>query len=450
MKRFLTLFLLSAVLFQVSCTKDDDLSMGGDHPKLIDGKLAQQWFKLECTIVKETPGMFPPQAARAFGYTGLALYETVVQGWPEAKSLAGQISGLNAGMLPLANTDQYSYDWGIASNAALADIMRKMFEIKITPANLAAINALEKLWKDDLSNALEPAVVERSEAFGKAMATAIYAYSASDGGHQSQIDPFQLPFTLPTNNGAWIPTSAALNPLAPKWAQNRAFVFDNIAEAQPAPHIPFDTDPTSDFYQAAMDVYTIVTNATEEQKDIAKFWADDPFNTCTPTGHTFNILTQLLEETNANLAKSAVAYAKLGLAENDAFICCWKTKYDHFLIRPVSYIKQHIDPAFATVIGTPPFPAFTSGHATEAAAGSQVFVEMFTNGDGNYDFTDRTQIQFGFPIRTYTNFNQMAEECADSRLFGGIHYDMDNQIGLTMGRIVGQNVITKLDWPTSF
>jgi hypothetical protein len=76
-----------------------------------------------------------------------------------------------------------------------------------------------------------------------------------------------------------------------------------------------------------MVVYNQVKNNTHDQLEVVKFWADDPFSTCTPTGHTFNILTQLLEENRCTLAKSALAYAKLSIAENDAFIACWQGKY---------------------------------------------------------------------------------------------------------------------------
>ena len=46
-------------------------------------------------------------------------------------------------------------------------------------------------------------------------------------------------------------------------------------------------------------------------------------------------------------------------------------KYDYVLIRPVSYIQKYIDPSFKTVIGTPPFPAYTSGHSCEMGAGPE-------------------------------------------------------------------------------
>ncbi len=160
-------------------------------------------------------------------------------------------------------------------------------------------------------------------------------------------------------------------------------------------------------------------------------------------------MIQLLKENNATLEKASVAFAKLAIAENDAFITCWKCKYVLDRIRPVSYIKKYIDPNFTTVIGTPPFPSYVSGHAIEAGAASKIFTDLFTDGSGKYDFTDYSQVQYGFATRQYSNFNDMARECANSRLYGGIHYNEDNLAGLQMGQALGNNVNTHIAWPAN-
>ncbi len=409
------------------------------------------WFKLECRLVKATPGFLPPQAARAFGYTGITAYEAVYRGIPGAQSLAGQVNGLTAAMLPQADALSIQYHWGIVANAAIAEIMRLMFDKNLSQANRTLINQKEQDYLTQLGQtAASKAVADLSAQLGKEIASGIYAYAKTDGGHESYLNPFSKPYTTPTGVDQWVPTDANnLTPLSPLWKNCRPLMASNMAFALPPKPITFSTSPQSDFYKAAQQVHQVVKNGTAEQQEIARFWADDPFATCTPTGHTFNILTQLLEETGASLEKAAVAYAMLGVAENDAFITCWKVKYDYNLIRPVSYIQKYIDPTFKTVIGTPPFPAYTSGHATEAAVGERIFTKLFTNGDGVYPFTDRSQVQHGFSVRKFTSFRQAAEECANSRLYGGIHYDMDNQRGLQMGRAIGDNVITALKWPTN-
>jgi len=400
-----------------------------------------------CTITKTTPGFFPTFAARAYGYVGIATYESVVHGINGGMSLYGQINGLTKMPVPDAKLE---YNWAISSNAAVAETMRKMFELKITPANLAALDSTETANLATLSSGVSQQVIDRSVQYGKDVAAAVYLSSTTDGGHQAYVDPFQLPYTLPVGDYCWVPTNPAVpSPVSPKWGTNRPFIAANISNVIAVKPTDFSADASSPFYAQAMVVYNQVKNNTADQVAITKFWADDPFNTCTPAGHTFNIMIQLLKENNATLEKASVAFAKLSIAENDAFIACWRDKYQYDLIRPVSYIKKYIDPAFATVIGTPAFPAYTGGHSYESGSGSMIFINMFTDGTGKYNFTDYSQLQYGFPARVYTNFNDMALECANSRLYGGIHYDADNKEGLRLGRMVGDNVNKMIAWPVN-
>ena len=410
------------------------------------GDFLRKYCDLQCQITKETGGFLPPQAARAFGYVGIAGYEAVVHGIPNAKSLAGQVNGLSANALPLPE-DEKAYNWAVAANAAYAEMMRKMFDLNLSEENLAKINQMEEYNYNQMYADYPLPVAERSVAYGKAIAEALYQFSMTDGGHQSYMDPFQLPYEMPVGDHCWIPTGAALQPISPYWGQCRPFLTQNVTETQPVVPIAYSTDPNSEFYAAAMEVLDQVNSNTPDQVEIARFWADDPFQTCTPAGHTFNLLSQLLEEDDATLAKTAVGYAKLGIAENDAFISCWTSKYEYDLIRPFSYIRQNIDPNFNTVIGTPPFPTYSSGHSCEIGVGEMVFTEMFTNGDGNYNLSDRTGLQYGFGIRHFTNFTDMSMECANSRFYGGIHYQMDNVEGLVTGRKIGDNVINLIAWP---
>lgn len=438
-------------LFLAGCTSTIDVEPV--KPNTVSNYSAdflREWFSLECRIVKETAGFLPPQASRAFGYVGIAAYESVYSGIPNASPLAGQLNQLVPASMPKPSPDYIRYHWGIVVNAAVADMMRKMFDKNLSEANLKKINDLEAQNLANFTATINKPLADLSEKHGKAVSQAIYDYSKTDGGHESYLNPFSKPYTPVTGADKWVPTDAKnLTPLSPHWFQCRPVIASDMAFGSPAKPIAFSTDKSSTFYKQALAVYNQVKGNTAEQVEITKFWADDPFATCTPTGHTFNIMTQLLEETNATLEKAVVGYAMLGVGEIDAFIACWKAKYDYSLIRPVSYIQKYIDPNFQTVIGTPAFPAYTSGHATEIAVGERIFIKLFTNGDGNYTFTDRSQVQHGFQPRKFTNFSAMAQECANSRLYGGIHYDMDNQNGLLMGRGIGDNVLKAIQWPQS-
>ncbi len=445
-QKYITLFFIFCLIFLNSCSKE----VGNiDNKKTVDynSDFLLAYYDQICKVIKTTPGFFPPQAARAFGYIGITSYESVINGIDGGVSLQNQLNGFSAFKLPQPLADE-KYDWAIASNAATAKMIRYMFEKNLTPANRAKIDSMETAFHKNLSENEGLSTSERSKLFGQKIADVIYDYSKTDGGHESYLDPFQLPYTIATDPYCWVPTGAAKNPLSPKWGNNRPFLKNNILRTTSGPHVPYSESKTSEFYKQALVTYNQINNNTSEEIEIAKYWSDDPFNTCTPAGHTFNILAQILKEENTTLAKTSMGLAKMSIAENDAFIACWKGKYDYLLLRPVTYIQRFIDPKFTTILGTPPFPAYTSGHSCEIGAGSRILSSLFTNGSGDYLFTDYSQLQYGFFARSYSNFDKMAEECANSRLYGGIHFPMDNSKGLQVGRAVGDNVNKEIKWPT--
>ncbi|MGB6037046.1 MAG: vanadium-dependent haloperoxidase [Cryomorphaceae bacterium] len=449
MKRLSFLLLLAFVA--VSCSKDDsETTTTTSKTSTYEGKFLQDYITLTCKVAQTTDGFLPTQAARAYGYIGVTAYESVIYGIDPSYRLEGQIDGFSEGSIPNPDSE-LKYNWAIACNAATAEMMRLMFDLNLSDENRLAINTLESDNLARLRAGEDDYTVARSISYGLSVAEAIYEASKTDGGHQSYMDPFQLPYTMETDDFCWVPTggpNGPQNPVSPYWMENRSFIQGIVNASQPEAHIPFSTDSNSEFYGQAMEVYQQVnTFNTNEERTIAEYWADDPFATCTPAGHTFNIVNQLLGESNATLEKTAVGLGMMAVAENDAFISCWKSKYDYILVRPVTYIQNYIDPSFETTIGTPPFPAYTSGHSAEIGAGVKVLIHLFAEENGDYTFTDLSQLQYGFSARNYDNFYDMADECALSRFYGGIHYEMDNSRGLELGFAVGDAVVNDISWP---
>ena len=131
---------------------------------------------------------------------------------------------------------------------------------------------------------------------------------------------------------------------------------------------------------------------------------------------------------------------------SDAFVSCWKCKYVYSLLRPVTYIKNVIDPAFAPLIATPPFPEYTSGHSSGSGAASQILTDIFGE---NYAFTDNTW-ESKFTNRTFKSFFEYADEATISRLYGGIHYRNGNEKGQANGKLIGKNITAlKFKKPTA-
>lgn len=404
-----------------------------------DAAVPITWFQLTQQLVKETPGYSPPVAARAFGYLGVTLYEAVTPGMPGYQSLAGQVNELKA--IPLVSPGQERH-WPTVANAALAEITRDLFPTA-SEANRAAIETLEEQFVQQFAAEIPQEVLVQSQAHGWALARHIFKWSKSDGGHEAYLAGQRADYSPPIGEGLWTPTLPNFGrALQPHWGENRPFVLQAGDVCAPPPPPIFSSASNSLIYDEGLEVYQTVKALTPEQRQIALFWADNPGETSTPPGHSLAIATQVLQQEKASLALAAITYSKMGMAVADAFIGCWKVKYTYNRLRPITYIQQIIDPGWnanglTDPVVTPPFPAYTSGHATQSGAAMTVLSALFGE---QYPFTDAIHVSRSYAPRSYYSFMDAAEEAALSRLYGGIHFRSDNEAGLRQGICIGEKV----------
>ena len=139
---------------------------------------------------------------------------------------------------------------------------------------------------------------------------------------------------------------------------------------------------------------------------------------------------------------TVVIFAKLGIALNDAMIACWKSKYQHNYVRPVTYIRKHIRRDWRPFLNTPPFPEYPSGHSVQAGAMSVVLGAEFGE---RFEFTDMSNDTLGYMPRHYSSFEQCAREIAISRLYGGIHFRSAITDGLVQGKKIG-SLVNSIEW----
>ena len=405
--------------------------------------LVTDWFSLALQLTQQTPGFSPPVASRALAYLGLALYESVAPGIPGNTSLAGQLNELDS--LPWAQPDEPLH-WPTVANASLAAMTRMMFG-NASAENKARIDLLErnmplKYGQDFDPGALSPDTTNRSETFGKLMAMAIMTWARTDGGHEAwgPLRRNQPNYVPPSGPGQWSATPPAFAPaLLPRWGDNRPFVLKNTRDCPaPAPP-PYSEDPSSAFYKDAQEVYRISNQATQEQRQFALYWADDPGKTPTPAGHWVYITNELLKSRKASLAEAAQTMARLNLAMADAFIAAWATKYTLNVLRPVTYVQLVFDSNWVPMLmDTPPFPEYPSGHSVQSSAAAAVLAQVF---GAETAFTDNTHNDRGWGPRAFRSFQAAADEAARSRLYAGIHFNFGVTGGQAQGRCVAAKVL---------
>jgi hypothetical protein len=413
------------------------------------GDLATAWAEMTLHITKTTPANSPTFASRALGYIGVTMYESVVHGFPNYNSLAGQLNGL--GELPLPEKGK-EYDWNVALNAGQAAILKSIY-LQTSDENKNRIDSLETFFLTAFSESTDRETLERSTKFGRTIAATIFEWSKTDGGHRGYLKNFDKTFSGKPAPGSWEPPlygqSFSHFPLHPHWGKNRTFVKTNSG-MDLTPMISYNNEKKSDYYNQFQKVLTKSATLTQEEKEAALWWGDDPGETFTPPGHSYYLATLVLKKSKPDLIKSAETYARVGIAVADAFTNCWKWKYHFYSERPSSYISKNMDARWESFWPDPPFPAFPSGHATQAGAVAEVLAVLYGE---KFEFTDDAHVgrrkdelrQVEFKARSFSSFTQVAEEIANSRFYGGIHTPQDNEIGLSAGRAMGNNV-NSLQW----
>jgi membrane-associated phospholipid phosphatase len=411
-------------------------------PEEFPAEVASIWFDTLYELVK-TEQLTPPVAARIYAVVAVALYEAIVPGSGQQRSLVGQLNELVAVPQPRPHT---WYHWPTVANATLARAVRGLFPTASSDA-VATLTALEHHVARTVQTGLPASVSTRSVTQGYAVADAVLAWAATDDWSTVA----HCAYTPPEGPGLWEPTPPAFTPtpLLPCWGQVRSFVLTSGEECAPPPPPAYSEDPASAFYAFALEVYRVTRTLTEEQRTIAQYWADNTGATGTPSGHWIAIVGQLARTQDLSLMAAAEAYARVGLTVADAFIGSWQTKYTYNLLRPVTYIQAVIDPTWMPLLITPSFPSYTSGHAVQSGAAAVVLTDMF----GVITFTDTLFTDHALmprqAPRTFASFEEAAEEAAISRFYAGIHYPFDSSQGLAQGTCIGTVIIDRVQFSHS-
>ena len=238
-------------------------------------------------------------------------------------------------------------------------------------------------------------------ALGRAMGRLAVQRGRKDGSDATFAGP------IPTGPGVWTGTNPVL-PLCGTW---KCWLIPAGAEFQPEP--PYAYGSAEDLREVD-EIYQASLHRTQEQIDVVHKWADR-----SPPAIWNAILVGRLRATGAGAVESARALAWLHMTMADAFVSCWSTKYTYWVARPFQRI-----PGLVTVIPTPNFPSYTSGHSTVSAAAAEVLGEFYPSE------------------RDY--FVAQAEEAAISRFWAGIHFTHDDDEGLKVGHRIGAHAVDVL------
>jgi hypothetical protein len=452
------------------------------EPRPADSQFVAQWMRTSLALVR-TERLGPPVASRISAYSALALYEGYASDARSTlRTLGGQLNGLSA--LPAAPAGA-ALDGATVAAAAEQVVLDSLLRDampgtrrSIDSLAAAQVAARRAAGVDSLASA-------RAAAHGVAIGRAILTWAATDsfyatrgrawaasgkrGEWQNTADVSQfIPQTMSgqsdlvilsnpniredveqaTTKGTFtnrpkadgpttLPAFNPVKPTEPYWGRLRPFVLRDADVCAPPPPPAYSEERGSAFRAMGEAFYDSVKVLTPAQRQIALFWADNPVATGTPGFHWISVVNQMVARRQLNADAAVELYALTSLAIADAFIGCWREKYRSNVVRPVSYIRRTIDPAYQTLIPTPPFPEYPSGHSVQSGAAVHVLIALL--GD-TVAYADSTQMDIGQPARQFANFSAARTEVAMSRVYAGVHYLPAVVDGLTQGECIGSRV----------
>jgi hypothetical protein len=282
-------------------------------------------------------------------------------------------------------------------------------------------------------------------AWGKQVAEAIIANRNESGFNKTIAGEYSS-----TEPGKWRETAPAFRPpTLPHWRLVKPFVMTSPSQFRAPPPYAISSKEYAEEMRYINQVGCRDGSTREEYQTLSSpFWADD-LGSCTPPGHWNMIAQDLARRNNLSIPDTARLFALLNMAEADAGISCWDTKFFYNTWRPETAIRE-IDsrlnphavanPEFIPNLASPSFPSYTSGHSSFSAAGARTLALFF--GTDDIEFTTTSD---GLPgaVRSFKKLSDAAREAGMSRVWGGIHFMSDNIAGQEAGGSVADWVFAR-------
>ena len=279
--------------------------------------------------------------------------------------------------------------------------------------------------------------VDAGTAIGAASAADIIALRANDGANPNVTYPGPAKPAV----GQYRPTPGGFLPgINQQWGTIKPFLLTSDTQFRPVAPPAVGSDSFKKALALVNELGSSTsTKRTEDQTHIAQFYKQDAELTVNEAARVLAIKQKTSLETNA------LAFVLADIAEADARIAIWDSKYNYLLWRPVTALNADADGGVTNnyanwkpLLETPPHPSYPCGHCGTVTAGFEVLKKFY--GDKNAIELHTTTP--GEPARSINSLSNGEQENGLSRIYGGIHYPFENDAAQKLGKQVADYVLT--------
>lgn len=248
-----------------------------------------------------------------------------------------------------------------------------------------------------------------------------------------------VPYTPGSGPGAWIPTSPA-PPVAVWLSQMRPFAIESPSQFRPEPPPGLDSDEwANDYNEVKRKGALNSSERTPEETTLGRFFL------APAVPQVAGGLRQLAIEKGLSLKDNARLFAQIYVAQADATIAGWDSKYHYGFWRPITAIRAgdtdgnpntDRDPTWTPLATTPNHPEYLSAHLFVDGAYSETLRLFFGTKKLNVTLSSTTT----GTLMTFTNTDDITNAVTDARIFAGFHYRTSCVRGAVLGNKVAKYV----------
>jgi membrane-associated phospholipid phosphatase len=355
----------------------------------------------------------PPLSSRGYALMSVAVYDAMVATWHYKYQYNREAPDVGERLADPGPDPSYPSEHAAIAGAA-SRVLAYLFPER--PALRLDESADQAADSRVMAGANRRSDVDAGLDLGHRVAEKVIAYAKADGAEK------------PCNKRApggppryWAPPPGSVaNPVQPCAGEWKTWAMTSGSQFRPGPPPAFGSP---EFLAQAREVVAAKNALTEEQKKAATFWAGGQ-GTPLPAGVWMNVLLAYLRDRVPTEPQAERTLALAAVAMSDAGVASWDAKYAYWDPRPENGVRDSgIDKNWEPYIETPFFPSYVSGHATYSGAAAEVMTYLFPDDAAE--------------------FNAKADEASNSRMWGGIHWRADNEVGLAVGRQVGALVVER-------
>ena len=324
-----------------------------------------------------------------------------------------------------------------ARSAALDAAVAAANRAVLTRAMPSQQASIQSVYQAALAGIADGPGRDAGVAAGERAAAAVFAARADDGAAAPES------YRPHTTAGVYVPT---LVPAVTQWPTRRPWILDKASQFRPGPPPSLkSTLWARDFNEIRMLGAKDSAHRTAEQTEIARFWEFS-----LPAIY-HGVMHAVAAMDGRDAVRNARLFAVVSQAMDDAMISVFDAKYHYQFWRPVTAIRNaDIDGNDATVrdaswmplIDTPLHPEYPCAHCILAATvGTLVKADV---GSGPAPVLSTASPSARGATRRWADADALMREVADARIYDGVHYRTSTEVGLAMGRRIGELAAARL------